>query len=149
PGKADLARRRVNWRAWISAFLLLLGAGVLILSQARKPVPKVMILPFQEPTHGRIRVLVDEGLSWLKTHLGGPRRTVVVNTTIIDFKGGTAWSNLPPLKAEYSDTNGLQVWILTDGDLRRLSKTIRDSEATEVIDSPAITTSSGSQSGIS
>src|SRR5262249_25075417 len=54
---------KASWRPWSWALLLLLGMAILIAWQARRPVPKVMILPFQEPTHGRLRVLVDQGLS--------------------------------------------------------------------------------------
>lgn len=138
------AKTTISWRIGIILVLLLLfGGAVFVLSIFRAPIPTVIILPLQERTPSKLQIVAEGWWWWLKVHLRGPERSILLSVNLIDLKNPLVSSNLPLPKAEYSSSNGFQVWILNDRELQCLLQQIQGLPGAEVISKPRIQTASG------
>jgi hypothetical protein len=135
----------IKWRRWIVfGLVVLLGGGVFVLSILRAPTPRIIILPLPERAPSRLQMVAEGWWWWLKVHLVGPGKSILLSASVMDLKNPPVSSNLPLPKAQYS-SNGFQVWILKDRELQTLRQQIKELPGTETISSPRIQTVSGVQ----
>ena len=137
-----------RWRTWILGLMLALaGIGVFVIPTLRHRLPTVMILPFHEPPRSKVRVMADCALAWLKNMLGF-KKEILLSASIVEFKSPLIFSGLLMPPPEYSDTNGLQVWILKQSQLQSMRETMRESPAAQFISNPRIQTVNGIEGAV-
>src|SRR5438034_2152407 len=139
-------KTKFNWRVWLFfALLLCVGASLFLYSQFRAPIPRVVMLPLRERPPSKFRIAVEGWWWWLKSHLLGPGKSILLSASIMDLKSPLVLFDLSLPKADFSNTDEFQVWILNDGEMQRLGRHMQQSSGTEVISKPRIQTASGIQ----
>ena len=104
--------------------VLALGTGFVFLSGPPPPDTTVVLLTNGIPAQkgSLFDRTVPMTWSWVwrfKDFVLGPRKTITLLATLIDC---ASWppsvaSTLSPRALQYTDTNGLQIWLLDDGEL--------------------------------
>jgi hypothetical protein len=103
-----------------------------------------VVLPFQERTPSKLEVAVDRGWSWIRYHLFGFGRSVLLSATFLNLRNPSDLSDLHLAQPQFSD-NGLQVWILESDAIRRLRQRLQELTSAQVVAQPRIQTASGIQ----
>jgi hypothetical protein len=133
--------------------LALLGAGLFLLLRPSVSVtPPVVLLhdniPKGQPTLFERFVPMKPGWGWvwkLREFVVGRPKRIDMTITVMDCPelSGVRLPGLPLEQASYTNTNGLQVWILADSDLSGMTERIKHLPGSRMISRPRISTSSG------
>jgi hypothetical protein len=137
---------------------LLLGAACFLTLRPASPAPlatvSVMPLPYSIPS-GKISLFdrwVPRQPSWgwlwrLKETIQGRPKVCDLAATVIDFaaSGDSLLTNLSLPKADYADTNGQRIWLLSETRLNALRRDLSQMPGAELVCSPRITTADGRQ----
>jgi hypothetical protein len=137
--KAKVARR-----ASIIFGLLLLSGFALILC-LRPPGARVTILRFPEPAPSKLRSAIEGCWLWLRFHVLGPGRSILLSASIMHLPKPfmvddlSLWLPQP----DYAGSNGLHVWIVKEAELQSVRLRLQQLPGTELISQPKVQTMSG------
>ena len=121
-------------RSVMLALVLVLVGAILVFLFRPSPGPKIQSLPNgivpYKPSVIHRWIPPTWGWFWrLKESLLGRSKVIALNTTVFDCQGlsNDVLSALSLPQPDFSDTNGLQVWVMDDSELgalrRRLEQT--------------------------
>ena len=155
--KLFLARSRVVKPASILVVLVIVSVCLVSFFRLLPPAPAIVIplhngIPTQKPTLPERWIPPTWGWLWrLKESVLGRRKVITLNTTIIDCEGLSNFvaSALSLWEPHFTDTNGLQVWILGDRELDALRRRLERTPGNNVLSSPRVTTADGIEARLS
>jgi hypothetical protein len=141
------------------ACLLICMAVAFVFSRQPKPPPFLVLhQPFSRPLPLRDRLVqwIPAASSWswvphLEDVLLGRRKPINVYADIIalpNSAGGTLPSSLALGKPSFSATNGLQVWLLGDREVRSLRDCLKRTRGSDSLNHPRISTADGVEASI-
>src|SRR6266850_864674 len=152
---------RLKDRRVVLLFSLALACVVLALILTRHDTPPAPVIVFRQP--GEINMpkgsLFDRwipktrGWAWtwrLQETVFGRRRTVNLDSEIFGLADSSAstTSGLHLGKPSFSDTKGLQIWLLGQGELKALRERFKQISGVEFLSRPRITTAEDVHSSI-
>jgi len=151
PGVTLLSMNRLLRRSWVIAALLVLGvliAGCLLgFRPYHGPAIVVVSAPDRLPAPNELILnrIVPYSWGWFwrfkQAVFGGPK-TVNLEASIISFEPSVQLnrSNLNLGKPTYVGTNGIQVWVMAESDLKQLSGACLKAPGAQALAKPRIRT---------
>jgi len=137
---------RFERRSWLlaAATLLLLAAVALYEFQnSRKRLPAVVLLPFTTEIFkpkSRLSQAVAPWWSWLKFRLFGPSKVITLASSIVEFENESVLTNLGLGANDFSNAEGVRVWIISEDKLEALRRGIRALAGAKIIAQPRVVT---------
>lgn len=142
---------RPPWIIW-SLLVLFACIGVFLAFQPAAPTASVVILPpeFQvQKQSSRVSRIANQCMEWIKRHLLGPAKTIMLTAIVIDFSEPGATAKLALSERAFADTNGLEVWILDASELNAARARIEQTPGITVLARPRVQTADGVRGGVS
>jgi len=140
----------------LSCFIIVLVVGYLLVLCPAPPAPPapviVMPLPYRIPPQKLSLfdtwVPQKPGWAWLwrlKSLIVGLQKHIHITATFIDLtnSGESFLTNAALAKPQFTNTNGLRVWLLGDKELTALRRNLERTPGTDLLTSAGITTASG------
>jgi len=145
---------RPIWRIVLLLLLttLLIGLSRWAFHRPPPPPPAVIVFPLPYQIPNQKAPLPDRwiprnwGWAWrLKEAALGRAKPITLGTAIFDLSGPeeTVPAYLPPRPPTYANSNGLQIWILQEGDMAALRVSVQQTLGFRLVSSPRVTTTDG------
>ena len=133
------AKVKLRWWWWLALVLGLAGLGLLGML---RPVPTVVILPFEKPSPTPLHQALQYGWAWLQFHLPGKHPNVLVRAGVYAL-GQTPLPNKRPFGEPAASADGTRIWVLSKQEVGSANRWLVDTPGAERISQPGIQTASG------
>jgi hypothetical protein len=146
----------MNSRRWVVAALVIAGVAIVVLFALLRPAPPAPFVvlhgPFHFPASFRdwVERYIPNKASWrwvwkTEQRALGSRKPVLIQANIVSFADSppTLLTNSTLGPPNFSDTNGLCIWLLSSNQVRALRGELTQTPGAETLMRPRISTAEG------